>query len=243
MDYRSRLYETYLRTHFRHIRDLSPAAVERQRQTFRHYFGSLLLQDRDARILEVGCGYGLFLDYLRSEGYRNIEGVDISPEQVDAASRLGVSNVTCSDVVSFLKQRSEAYDCVVAIDFIEHFPKQEALEVLDSIYTRLKPGGRLILQTVNAGGPFTGRHRYSDFTHEFSLTATSVNQILEAVSFSDVRVYGMDPFVHGLPSLIRVMVWKVIKAFLWIYLVAETGVLRGHILTQNLIASARKPTT
>lgn len=241
MDYRSRLYETYVSTHFGHIRDLFPAALDRQRRTFRHYFGHLLPQDRNARILDVGCGYGAFLWYLHAGGYRNAEGVDISQEQVEAARRLGLSNVVRADAMDFLQERSETYDCVLTIDFLDHFPKGQVLDVLKALYIGLRPGGMVILQVVNADGPFAGRLRYADFTHEFALTATSACQILEVAGFSGVRIYGTDPFIHNIPSLIRVLVWKVIKTLLWVYLVAETGVTRGHILTHNLIAVARKP--
>lgn len=243
MDYRTRLYSSYISTLFGHIRNLSPAALERQRRVFHHYFGRLLPQDRDAHILEVGCGYGVFLYYLHAVGYREVEGVDISPEQVETARRLGIPNVVCADAVEFLKKHPEAYDCIVAIDFLEHFPKQEVITVLEALFTSLKPRGKLIIQTPNADGPFAGRFRYCDFTHEFALTATSARQILEAVGFRDVCIFGTDPLVHGFPSLIRVLVWKVIKALLWVYLVAETGATRGHILTQNLIALARKPSS
>lgn len=241
-DYHSRLYNTYVSTYFGHIRDLSSAALERQCGLFRQYFGRLLPQDRDARILEVGCGYGAFLSYLQAEGYRNVEGVDISPEQAEAARRLGLSNVVCADAIAFLQEHPETYDCVVAIDFIDHIPKGQVLDVLKAIYSGLRPAGVLILQAVNAGGPFAGRLRYADFTHEFALTPVSARQVPEAVGFGDVRIFGTDPFIHSFPSLVRVLVWKVIRAVLWVYLAVETGVTRGHIFTQNLIAVARKPT-
>jgi hypothetical protein len=35
--------------------------------------------------------------------------------------------------------------------------------------------------------------------------------------------------------------WQIIRFLLTVYLVAETGELGGHILTQNLIAVAHKP--
>lgn len=241
VDYRSRFYKSYISTHFGHLRDFSPEALERQRRTFRHYYGCLLPPDRNARILEVGCGYGAFLYYLRAEGYRNVEGVDISPEQVEAARCLRIPNVTCADAVEFLNRRPETYLCVVAIDFLEHFLKQEILGLLDAIYKSLKPGGRFILQSPNADGPFAGRLRYWDFTHEFALTGTSARQILETADFGEVYIFGTDPFVHNLPSLVRVLSWKVIKTLLWVYLVAETGTIRGHLLTQNLIVLAQKP--
>jgi len=241
MEYRSLLYEAYVSTHFAHVREISPEAVERQRKTLRHYFGRLLPQDRGARILEFGCGYGVFLHFLRREGYQNVEGVEISPEQVELARRLGIPNVTCADGVAFLQDRPERYDCVVAIDVLDHFPKGQVFDVLRAVRNALRPEGRLIVQAVNGSGPLAGRLRYGDFTHEFALTPDSARQLLGAAGFKDIRIFGTDPFVHGFRSLVRVLAWKTIKAVLWVYLVAETGVTRGHILTQNVIAVAWKP--
>ena len=45
---------------------------------------------------------------------------------------------------------------------------------------------------------------------------------------------------HGLASAARVVVWQVVSACYRIALAAETGTLRGHIVTQNLIFTARK---
>ena len=47
---------------------------------------------------------------------------------------------------------------------------------------------------------------------------------------------------HGLVSAARVVVWQVVSACYRLSLAAETGVLRGHIVRQNLTFAARKGT-
>lgn len=195
VSYREWLYDSYVETHVGHTRDLWRAGIERQAQAFQHYFGRHLPKDRKARVLDVGCGYGAFLHYLRARGYVNSEGVDVSPQQVEEARRLGVGGIVCQDVESFLRARPGTYDCIVAIDFLDHFPKGQVLEVLKLFHDALKPQGRLLLQVVNGAGPFAGRLRYGDFTHEFALTPTSAGQVL--------RVCDTAPYVHGLRSLLR----------------------------------------
>ena len=234
MDFKIRFYDTY-------ENDLSPRDLEDYRITYKHYYGNLLPSDLNSRILEIGCGQGAFLYYLASESYENIEGIDISPEQIKKAKKSGFKNVICGDALNFLTERHEAYDCVVAIDLIDHFPKQQAFELLKAIYHSLRPGGRVVMKALNADGPFAARLRYGDFTHEFALTGSSAQQIMRAAGFTEISISGTDPFVHSLPSLVRVIVWKLIKTLLWVYLVAETGVVQGHILTKNLIALGFKP--
>jgi 2-polyprenyl-3-methyl-5-hydroxy-6-metoxy-1,4-benzoquinol methylase len=240
-DYHARIYGLYVSTEMQHLRDLSTAGLEKSLGEWRHYFGGLLPKDKSAPILEVGCGHGSFLYFLKAMGYRNVEGVDASPEQVATARSLGLDNVTCGDVMNIIQERPAHYDCVVGIDFLEHFLKQDVFDLLDGLYQSLRPGGRLVLRTPNGGAPFGALQRYWDFTHEFALTSNSARQLLEVVGFTGVRVMEAGPFVHGVRSFLRVLLWKAIKLGLISYLTAETGNMHGHILTQNLIVAASKP--
>ena len=59
-------------------------------QMLRHrQFLRLLGDERAASVLDLGCGYGDFLRFLREQGFRgSYIGYDIAPEMIDAARRL-----------------------------------------------------------------------------------------------------------------------------------------------------------
>jgi SAM-dependent methyltransferase len=59
-------------------------------QRLRHLqFLRLVASDRDAAVLDFGCGYGDFLSFLRSHGHRGrYIGVDIAPAMLQAAHTL-----------------------------------------------------------------------------------------------------------------------------------------------------------
>ncbi len=236
MNYRDRLYQSYISTHFGSIREISPEACESQCPTFEAYFKKHLPPNSHAKILDVGCGFGGFLFFLRKLGYENVHGIEISKEQVEAAKRLGIPNVSAGNVLEHLKACSEVFDCVTALDVIEHFPKDETLPLMDAIFQALSPNGRIIVQVPNGGSPFSGSLRYGDFTHEVAFTSTSIQQVLHSSGFSHVSVYSADPFVHGPISAIRWGAWQIISLFLRGYKAVETGTYTGHIFTQNLIA-------
>jgi 2-polyprenyl-3-methyl-5-hydroxy-6-metoxy-1,4-benzoquinol methylase len=240
MDYRTRVYERYISTHLTSTQDISIEAFDRQLSAFKGYFGSFLPKDKDAIILDIGCGHGSFLYFLRKQGYTNAYGVDISTEQVEAAQKFGLANVHCGDLMEFLQKHPREFDCITALDVIEHFPKEEILPLLDAVYQALKPGGTFMLQSPNADGPFGSRYRYWDFSHEVAFTKTSISQALSVAGFTNILVCPTGPVVHGLLSASRWVLWQTIRLLLQLYLLAETGSLRGHILTQNLIAIARK---
>ena len=240
-DYRRRLYDHYLSTHFGSLHTPSLAMLEWERRVWRDYFGPLLPADKAARMADLGCGYGSFLYFLRKAGYRDAQGVDVSREQVEAARSLGVDNVFLGDCWEFLESRPDEFDCLTAIDLLEHFSKEEVLALLQAIRRSLRPGGLLLLRVPNADGPFGAKILYSDFTHETAFTPTSIRQVLAATGFERIAVRAEGPRVHGFASAARWVAWKLISASLLLCLAAETGRIRGHILTQNLIAAARKP--
>ena len=65
-------------------------------------------------------------------------------------------------------------------------------------------------------------------------------RLLQADGFDSVLARSSPPVAHGLASAARVTVWQVVSACYRIALAAETGMLRGHIVTQNLTFAARK---
>jgi 2-polyprenyl-3-methyl-5-hydroxy-6-metoxy-1,4-benzoquinol methylase len=198
--------------------------------------------DRNARIIDLGCGHGALIHFLRKAGYSNIEGVDRSPEQVAAASRLGIEGVKEGDLLSALAAMPDGRcDVVVTLDVIEHFHKGELLEFVDEVRRVLRQGGRWIVHGPNAESPFGARMRYGDFTHEMAFTRESISQLLLASGFTQVECYEEAPVAHGVGSAVRWLLWKGIRAGLMFYLAVETGAFdHGEIFTQNLLAVAVK---
>jgi len=237
--YRRRLYDSYFSSHYALIR--TPGRLSRgEKAHFDHHFKRHLPADHSARILDVGCGHGSLLLYLRGRGYHNVAGIDWSAEAVKLGrtSNLDVVEASAED---YLRRRVAELDVVFAVDVIEHVMRSELLGLLDAVYGALKPGGKFVLQVPNADGPFSGRLRYGDLTHEQSFTADSIGQALRVCGFTEIEVWPVKPAVHGAASALRWFLWQAIRTFLAAYLAAETGVIRGHVLSQNLIATAVRP--
>src|ERR1700723_1182860 len=111
-------------------------------------FGKLLPTNLDARILDIGCGMGHFLHYLNLKGYRNLMGVEISPEQVDFCRETVNSNVLLIFApVSFLADRSQSWECIIFKDVIDHLPRRQVIPALSAIFQALTPGSAAIVET------------------------------------------------------------------------------------------------
>lgn len=240
--YRSRIYRHYVNAR---SQALAPASLDGLQPRV-HYLKKLVRDhfpaDRDASIIDLGCGHGALLYVARQAGYCNIEGVDRSPEQVDAANRLGIRGVREGDLIEAISAMpSEASDVVVTFDVIEHFRKNEVIAFVDQVLRVLRPEGRWIIHTVNGESPLAGRVRWGDFTHELAFTRESIRQVVLSSGFERVECYEDTPTPHGIKSSIRWFLWKGFRAGFRLWLAVETGELgRKAIFSQNLLAVATK---
>lgn len=241
MNYRDRIYGEYVSGHAGHLYgEVTLESLRRQYPFWEAYFGKLLPESREAAIVDLGCGEGGFVHWLREKGYGKASGIDVSPEQVARGKALGIEGVVLGKIEDFLPAHSGEYDCIVARDVLEHFRKDEILPLLDAMFGALRPGGVFIAQTVNAESPFWGRLRHADFTHEGAFTKESIAQVLRASGFAGIEVFPQRPVAHGLKSFLRRFLWQVMELRNKTYLLAETGSADG-IFTQNLIVKAQKP--
>ncbi len=240
-DYRERIYRSFVSVG----RLESPVSVL-DFEPLRPYLTRLIRRhfpaDRQASILELGCGHGALIYFATQAGYQNMEGIDTSPEQVACAARLGIAGVRLGDAMQTLAAAPDgSRDVIVCYDLIEHLVKPELIDFADSAHRVLRRGGTLILHTVNAESPFGSRIRYGDFTHELAFTRQSIGQLLLSAGFRDVRCFEHDPVVHGIKSAVRWTLWKAIRCGLLLWLAAETGELtRSPILTQAFLAVATR---
>lgn len=241
-NYRNRIYQSYV--HARQ-QSLAPESIDGLRprapylnKLIRDHFPS----DKTATILDLGCGHGALVYFARKAGYCNVTGVDVSPEQVAEAQRLGIEGIKQGDLMAELQAlEDDSQDVVIAFDVIEHFTKDELLPFVDEVYRVLRKGGKWIIHTPNAESPFAGRMQYWDFTHEQAFTRTSITQLLKSSGFSHVTCHEDTPIPHGLKSAVRWVLWKVIRGALRLYLAAETGAgEKACIFSQNFLTVASK---
>jgi SAM-dependent methyltransferase len=93
------------------------------------------------RVLEIGCGSGLFLHVLREAGWE-VTGLDTSKADVDyARERFGLE-VTRGTVEALAGERGR-WDLVVMVYVLEHIATPA--ETLGLVFDLLRPGGWLVL--------------------------------------------------------------------------------------------------
>jgi 2-polyprenyl-3-methyl-5-hydroxy-6-metoxy-1,4-benzoquinol methylase len=241
-EYADRMYSQYARVRPNHPSPSSLASLlSGSEVVFRKSFSPWLPASKNAKMLDLGCGYGEFVYFLQREGYAGAMGVDRSAQEVEVARKLGVANLHCVEAHEFLRGSLNEFDFISAIDVLEHIPKSEIPEFLDLVRAALRPGGRFLCQVPNLAASYNPLF-YMDFSHETPFTPSSLKQILELTDFAHVQVFPMGPVVHGAKSAVRCVIWKAISAVLRFVQTVEGGPRDPlhSIFTAAIFATAEK---
>lgn len=111
-----------------------------------HVVNEVLAQapDRQARILDLGCGSGALLGRLQAQGYTELHGIDIAAPAQPAG---GIRYAEADFDNATLPYETFAFDLVLCVEVVEHLENPGA--VLRELARVLRPGGRLLLTTPN----------------------------------------------------------------------------------------------
>jgi 2-polyprenyl-3-methyl-5-hydroxy-6-metoxy-1,4-benzoquinol methylase len=112
----------------------------------------LMLTDQ-GRILDVGCGFGLFAAYFgQTQPRRRITGVDPNPRRIRlarrVADRLGMRQHTfvVGDVRDAVLEGP--FDAAYVLDVMHHLPADDQWRVLERLRSLIVPGGMLLLKDI-----------------------------------------------------------------------------------------------
>ena len=230
------IYETYTSTHALADNLELEDVLAWSHGYFTANYSTLLPESKDARILDIGCGYGRHLLSLAKMGYHNCQGIDISGEQIETARSLGLSNVEQADALEWLSDKESEYDCILALDILEHLKIEDLLLLGEKVAKALRPGGIFIVQAPNAMSvmnPFI----YGDLTHERAFTVESIRQFFRLVGLTPTILRESPNYVHGLPGAIRAVIWRfILRPMVLCFARIAYGRISTGVYTANLIA-------
>lgn len=238
--WKERVYAAYLSNGFRDAHNIKKE-FELHRTYFKKNYLRFMPKDRNASVLDLGCGMGQFLYFCQSEGYHNFTGIDVSQENIEFIKNNKFLKYTgkiyCSSIMDFLSDKESCFDVIVLNDVIEHLTKEEIFEVLDAVLRALKKSGTFFVKTPNMANPYVSTAgRYIDITHEVGFTEISMKQVLRAAGFRNIHVIGTDIYVlNPVVSCIAKAVSKIFGFFLYV-LSALYGRTSIRIFEKDLLA-------
>lgn len=106
------------------------------------------------KVLEVGCGRGIFLDRLVAEFRIRASGVDISKKAIAEAKKESIAthNLKVADACE-LPFPDSFFNIVISFDTLEHIKEQE--KAMSEMVRVLRSGGKILIYTINKNQRFT----------------------------------------------------------------------------------------
>lgn len=143
--------------------------------------------------IDLGSGRGEFLAILQQWGWR-VLGVDNSPQAVKVCRERDLE-ATLGDGMDYLASyRGEAPAAISGIQLIEHLPKTGWIDFLRSVFGLLRPGGAILLETVNAQNPRAlSDSFFADLTHTWPAHPQTARLIARHVGFDPVELLFVNP--------------------------------------------------
>jgi 2-polyprenyl-3-methyl-5-hydroxy-6-metoxy-1,4-benzoquinol methylase len=236
--YRKLLYQNYFESQAgrRLPQEQLHLNLKREMRLFQREIIPHIQHQKSASVLDIGCGYGSLVAAFQASGYELSQGIDISPDMVNTALKLGISGITQADILPFMQQHTQAFDVITGIDIIEHFSKDELVALLQAVKMSLKPGGVAVFRTPNVDAAFFTLYSYGDFTHENYMNASAAKQVMLNCGFTSVNIYPSCMKVSGfLKEALRKISWSWWMILYKWQIFASGRSASGIIFTPNMV--------
>lgn len=157
-----------------------------QESSYQDYFAKklddLAALKTSGKLLDVGCGAGTFLLQAKARGWQ-VVGTDLSTDALKLCHKRGLKVIkgTLEEL-----PKNARFDVITCFQTIEHLPRPDLF--LKQAYSRLKPGGILLVTTPNNQG-FLGKlmgkwwFEYTNLEHLYFFQHHSLAQLVRKSGF------------------------------------------------------------
>jgi cyclopropane-fatty-acyl-phospholipid synthase len=123
------------------------------------------------RILEIGCGWGGFAEHATKTRGVKVHGITLSKEQLAFAKQriadAGLADVATFEFIDYRDVKAQ-FDHIVSIEMFEAVGERFWPTYFKTVFDRLKPGGRAVIQAITIDEKAFPRYRAtSDFIREY----------------------------------------------------------------------------
>lgn len=193
--------------------------------------------DKNSKILDLGCGYGSFLYFLKMHGYKDVVGVDISGEEIALCNRFFESyKLSKIDIFDYIGATKEKFDVIYLSHVLEHIKKEQLLGFLETVKNLLNETGFFIIVVPNNASYFNSTaNRYGDLTHEIGFTDKSLRQALTLADFRHIEIrnyFGVGNFLLNIARKVSLFFFEI--------LIQIMGYEKQEIYTPSILVIAQK---
>lgn len=173
---------------------------------FYAYTASLLPMGSGNRVLDLGCGTGLELEeYFRLNPDAEVTGIDLSEAMLKALKEKLPDRKINLLIGSYFDVPfgEKAYDAVVSVESLHHFPAEQKERLYRKLYAALKDNGCFALTDYFAESEELEKEYFRNlkqltkeqglsedefFHYDTPLTVDHEIQVLQHAGFSDVQI-------------------------------------------------------
>lgn len=173
---------------------------------FYAYTASLLPQEPDSRVLDLGCGTGLELEeYFAMNPSAKVTGIDLSTDMLNALkAKFPGKHLTLIHASYFEEPLgTQMYDAAVSVESLHHFSSEMKLSLYEKLYTALKDSGVFVLTDYFAESEELEKEYFQNlaelkreqglsddsfYHYDTPLLVDHEIDILRRAGFSDVRI-------------------------------------------------------
>lgn len=244
-----------------HYEDADPhEMVAALKQSFFNYtldhLSSQISENNKKSILDVGCGFGYFLELAAQKGWV-AHGVEIAKGAVeDARDRVGNENIF-HGILKEAKYSDYSFDAITLWDVLVHV--ENPFEELRECYRLLKDGGKIGIRVRNVAFQKRAYQVYSSLKkinpqlsmkgpyvfHRYCFSSKSIYQLLSRLGFTNIKVVNSpltkgDPYGYDAGKWL-VMALKSLIGFISRFVFWVTG--GRMVIGPSLLVWADKPKT
>ncbi|MDO3385237.1 methyltransferase domain-containing protein [Gilvimarinus sp. SDUM040013] len=199
------------------------------------------------RVLDLGCGVGLFLDLLRKSRIYGV-GVERSPGIVEYGREMGLDIIE-ADAVQYIQNNNEKFDGIYCSHFVEHLPVELVQSLLEGMSQTLERNGVLVLvfpDPESIRSQLLGFWRDPEhvrFYHPELITnmCAALGMELEWSSY-DIQPHEIVPFTLNPPPLHESTAQEPLKYSLWERVLKKLGLSlnKDYQALRNQLGDQRK---
>lgn len=164
---------------------------------------------RGMRLLDVGCGTGLFLEWLSQRVQAESHGIDLSPNSIEMAKRTNPKLLLTAGDAEALPYQDDSFQRISCNGAGHHL--LDFLSALREMYRVLAPGGIVVFYEPTAT-PFSNAVRGlflqddkfespADLAHKDEFTGESVKRLLAEVGFINITTSSHDFIAYPLSGM------------------------------------------
>lgn len=144
-------------------------------------------------VVDLGCGRGEFLELLGRRG-TTATGIELDQALVDSCVGRGL-DVEQGDAVAWLASApGGSLGGISLVQVIEHLTANQRAEIVRLAADKLRPGGRILIETVNPQSLYVFSHAfYADPTHDRPVHPAYLDFLLKEAGFTQISIEWRSP--------------------------------------------------